>query len=104
MVRDAFKDEYSARKILREIKILRKLSRIPNNLFTTKLIDVILPEGVMVYNQDSKAKEEQKSAGKGDDSPSNIHDAVVDVGKFSHLFMVIELHQSDMKKLLTSQP
>ena len=49
MVRDAFKDEYSARKILREIKILRKLSRIPNNLFTTKLIDVILPEGVMVY-------------------------------------------------------
>lgn len=29
---------------------------------------------------------------------------MVDVGKFTHLFMVIELHQSDMKKLLNSDP
>ena len=108
MVRDAFKDEYSSRKILREIKILRKLSRIPNNLFTTRLIDVILPEGVMIYQGKpdlTKQREEVKrQTSKGDGSPSNFHDAVVDVGKFTHLFMVIELHQSDMKKLLNSEP
>ena len=101
MVRDAFKDEYSARKILREIKILRKLSRIPNNLFTTKLIDVVLPEGVMVHS-DKKEETKKVASAKGDDSPSNLNEAVVDVGKFTHLFMVIELHQSDMKKLLNS--
>ena len=43
-MKNIFVDTYQARKTLREIKILRKLSRIPNNLFTTQLIDVILPE------------------------------------------------------------
>lgn len=41
---------------------------------------------------------------RGDESPSNFQDAVVDVGKLTHLFMVIDLHQSDMKKLLNSDP
>ena len=42
-MKNIFGDSYQARKTLREIKILRKLSRIPNNLFTTTLLDVILP-------------------------------------------------------------
>ena len=42
-MKNIFSDEYSARKTLREIKILRKLSQIPNNLFSTKLYDLILP-------------------------------------------------------------
>ena len=35
LMKNIFIDTYQARKTLREIKILRKLSRIPNNLFTT---------------------------------------------------------------------
>ena len=43
LMKNIFSDVYQARKTLREIKILRKLSRIPNNLFTTQLLDIILP-------------------------------------------------------------
>jgi uncharacterized protein YrrD len=46
LMKGIFNDLYSARKILREIKILRKLSRVPNNLFTSILIDIILPTEV----------------------------------------------------------
>ena len=35
LMNNIFLDPYQARKTLREIKILRKLSRFPNNLFTT---------------------------------------------------------------------
>ena len=46
LMKGIFNDLYSARKTLREIKILRKLSRVPNNLFTSILIDIILPTEV----------------------------------------------------------
>lgn len=40
---DAFDHQYSARKVLREIQILRKLTFMKNNVFTTKLYDIITP-------------------------------------------------------------
>jgi serine/threonine protein kinase len=46
LMKSIFNDEYSARKTLREIKILRKLSAVPNNLFTTRLVEIILPEAL----------------------------------------------------------
>jgi serine/threonine protein kinase len=41
-----FDHQYSVRKVFREIKLMRKLSEIENNIFTTKVIDVILPENL----------------------------------------------------------
>lgn len=40
---DAFDHQYSARKVLREIQILRKLTFMRNNVFTTKLFDIVTP-------------------------------------------------------------
>lgn len=40
---DAFDHQYSARKVLREIQILRKLTFMKNNVFTTKLYDIMTP-------------------------------------------------------------
>ena len=42
MIQD-FKTPYGIRKIFREIKLLRKLSEIENNIFSTKILDVVLP-------------------------------------------------------------
>ena len=56
-MKNVFGDSYQARKTLREIKILRKLSRIPNNIFTTALIDIILPAEVTVNPAISKLQE-----------------------------------------------
>lgn len=44
LVQNVYDDEYNARKILREVQILRNLTHMKNNVFTTKLFDVIVPE------------------------------------------------------------
>ena len=38
---------YLSRQVLREIILLRKLSQIKENAFTTKLVDIILPEEII---------------------------------------------------------
>ena len=43
MIKEIDKSTYALRKLLREIIILRKLSEIENNIFTIKLLDVIIP-------------------------------------------------------------
>ena len=45
MIKSVNRDVYSTRKVLRECVILRKLSSIQGNIFTTKLHQIILPEG-----------------------------------------------------------
>lgn len=42
-IKNVFFSNYEANKILREIHILRKLTSQKNNIFTVKLLDVIIP-------------------------------------------------------------
>ena len=43
LIEDIFSDTDVARCVIREINILRKLSKMEGNIFTIKLIDVIVP-------------------------------------------------------------
>ena len=43
LIKQIQKDSYMLRKVIRELCILRKLSDIENNIYTTKVIEVILP-------------------------------------------------------------
>ena len=43
-IADAFESIYTAKRVYREIAILLRLSSMENNIFTAKLIDVIIPE------------------------------------------------------------
>lgn len=43
LITDCFRNSIIARKTFREIRILRKLSMMPQNIFTTKLLDIIMP-------------------------------------------------------------
>jgi|TARA_B110001450_G_C17528093_1_gene443468 serine/threonine protein kinase len=43
LINGAFKNSYDTKKIVREIQILRQLSQMPNNQFTTKIFDIITP-------------------------------------------------------------
>ena len=36
-------ESYRFKYILREVQILRKLSKMPGNVFTTKLLDIVVP-------------------------------------------------------------
>ena len=51
LIKNCFRSVYSSRKVLREILILHKLSDIKDNNFTTKLIDIILPQDVIFTNE-----------------------------------------------------
>jgi len=44
LIKNIFRCVYSARLVLREIFILRKLSEMEENIFTVKLVDVIYPK------------------------------------------------------------
>ena len=63
LIGDVSKTTYGARKILREIVLLRKLSECPNNIFTVKLLDIVLPPN----KDDDKADESTE-----DTSPIDI--------------------------------
>ena len=41
--KNPFKSSHTARMTYREIKIMRKLSEMPNNQFTPKIHDIVLP-------------------------------------------------------------
>ena len=46
LIKNSFYDTYGSRKLVSELYILRKLSSIKQNVFTTKLYDIIIPEEV----------------------------------------------------------
>ena len=62
-----FNDVYKSKLLVSEIQIMRNLSSIPNNQFTTKIYDIITPDIVI----DSKTE-------------------------LSHLFIVMEYVDSDL--------
>lgn len=43
LLKDLFKDDYASKKVLSEIQILRQLSVMKSNVFTSKLLDVVTP-------------------------------------------------------------
>jgi hypothetical protein len=43
---------YTAKKVLREVLLMRKFAEIPHNCFTVKLIDVILPKDIARQDSD----------------------------------------------------
>ena len=42
-IKNIFRNYYECRKVMREISIMRRLSNMEDNLFTPKLIDIVVP-------------------------------------------------------------
>lgn len=42
-ISNIFRNSYETRKVIREISILRQLSEMEDNLFTPKLVDIVIP-------------------------------------------------------------
>lgn len=59
LIQNIDKSSYTTRKVLREIIILRKLSEMEENLFTIKLLDVIIP---LVEEKDSSQIEKKETS------------------------------------------
>ena len=50
LIRNAFANRYEAKKLLREVQILRKLSSNENNIYCSKLLDIVIAEPQNDYN------------------------------------------------------
>ena len=44
LIKNAFYDSYSSKKLISELYILRKLSAMKENVFATKIYDIIVPQ------------------------------------------------------------
>ena len=44
LITNVFESNYAAKKLVSEVHILRKLSAVPGNTFTTKIYDIIVPK------------------------------------------------------------
>ena len=71
LMRETFADDYDAKKRVSEIQVLRKLSALQNNVFTTKIYDIIVPEIDLTTN-----------------SP------------IAYIFMVMDIEETDLAEVL----
>ena len=95
LIEECFKNTHRARLLLREIVILRKLSEMPGNIFTTRLIDIILPQGCLEEELDTKKTGEIRV------EADNLQ---VDVSKLQFIFIVMEFVDTDFQKLMNAVP
>ena len=75
-----------ARQLLREIKLMRKLSEMDGNEFTTKILKVILPEACYIESEEGKE-----------------NSAKFNLNKLTHLFMVMEIGSVDLNQYLQAK-
>lgn len=95
LIKEIDKSSYALRKLLREIIILRKLSEIENNIFTIKLLDIIIPTQISSgKSQKSNSDNETMTSKPSSNSEED----------FDTLFLVMDFGQSDFKKMMNSVP
>ncbi len=99
LIKNIFKCVYQARLTYREIFILRKLSEIEENIFTTKLVDIIYPKQFRPTCYQGGDAEMKDESGKG---PSGVDET--SMMKITFVFIVMEYVQTDFRKLLNSTP
>lgn len=77
-IKDVFYNEYEAHKVLREVHIMRKLSTMKTNIFTSKLVDVIVP----FRDQENSLSQKESQL------------------LFEEIFLVQEFFHSDMSNII----
>ena len=82
-IKDVFYNQYEAHKVFREVHIMRKLSSMKTNIFTSKLVDVIVP-----FSSDQENSLSQKE--------SQL--------LFEEIFLVQEYFHSDMSHIIKEAP
>ena len=91
MIDDLNRNNYSIRKVVRELVILRKMSEWEENIFTTKIIDIILPKNTVFIDS--------KEIDFNDKEPIDAK-KTFELKELDHIFIVMELVESDLRKII----
>ena len=96
LIKECFINIHRVRMLLRELMILRKLSEMEDNIFTTKLYDVILPQGVIC--QDSNELSKQATGDSKivtNEEAEGLEDVTINFKNLTHIFIVMEYVDTD---------
>jgi serine/threonine protein kinase len=88
--------------MLREIKILRKLSEMENNIYVTRIFEIIIPEKSLVQSDDDDSLNDQSYVKMILNQDNIDEETIVNLQELTHLFIVMEYGESDFKKLLSN--
>ena len=88
MIKDIFHNSYEAKKIAREMQIMRHLSKEKYNIFTVKLRDVIIPP----LEIDECEKEERADSDEKKPSMLSYGELL-----FNKIFLVMDYFESDLQ-------
>ena len=76
LVEDLMKTEHHARHLYREIKIMRKLTELNKNIFTTKIEDVLLPPKVYIPKEENDNDDTINELLKDPDYVNDLHEKI----------------------------
>jgi mitogen-activated protein kinase 1/3 len=117
LMHGCFKSIHRSRMLLRELMILRKLSEMEDNIFTTKLYDIILPKGVVCKDLEAtqessenhtlefkkKKSDVTNPVAKPEELDSEV-DVTINFKNLTYIFIVMEYVDTDFQKLLNAIP
>ena len=96
LIKDCFINIHRVRMLLRELMILRKLSEMEDNIFTTKLYDVILPQGVICQDSNDLSKQATgDSKIVTNEEAEGLEDVTINFKNLTHIFIVMEYVDTD---------
>ena len=78
-----------------------------SNIYVTKIYKIIIPDDAIVVVEDSKEAEEDKKVmgvALNLNEYGEEEEMQVDLKKLTHLFIVMELGETDFKKLMSNTP
>jgi serine/threonine protein kinase len=97
LMHGCFKTIQRARMLLRELMILRKLTEMEDNIFTTKIYDIILPKGVVCKDLEPTRMKtsEISSEKKGGSTEKEEIDVTINFKNLTYIFIVMEYVDTD---------
>ena len=101
LLKDIFASPYKIRQVLGEIQVLRRLSKMQENMpgkhaYTTKILDII------IYPKSEKTPILEDSL--GDFYEEQESDFQEDGIQFDHIFIVMDCMESDLRKIMDIVP
>ena len=108
LIEGCFKNPHRARMVLREIMILRKFTEMEDNIFTTKIFEIIMPDGAITEEDPELQRQSTSADGKiknrQEADCTSDSELTINFKNLKFLFVVMEYVESDFQKLMNSVP
>ena len=74
------------------------------NIYTTKILDIILPEGVICEEKKTNAQIEEQKENMDPSALVEVNIQTLNLEKLDHIFIVMEKGKTDLEILMRNKP